>query len=74
MFYTNFYCCQVTTKTDAEEIAPEEEEPTENPLSDLMEIQFYFQQAGIGLPPSEIFLISLAIHKLRQNHKITKVR
>ncbi|PSN47031.1 Radial spoke head protein 4 A, partial [Blattella germanica] len=59
---------------EAEEMAPEEEEATETPLPNLMELQYHFQQAGIGFPPSEMLLISLAMHKLKQNQPITKMR
>ena len=41
-------------KTNVEEVDPEEVDP-EMPLPDLMDISYYFEQAGIGLGREETF-------------------
>ncbi|XP_069699823.1 radial spoke head protein 6 homolog A [Periplaneta americana] len=52
----------------------EEDEPTENIQTDVMETQFYFENGGIGLPRNEMFLIALGMRKLRLNQRFKKIR
>ncbi|XP_001639413.2 radial spoke head protein 4 homolog A isoform X1 [Nematostella vectensis] len=43
---------------------PEAEEDVETPLPDLMNLAFYFEQAGIGLSREEMFRIFLSLKQL----------
>nr|CAD7458814.1 unnamed protein product [Timema tahoe] len=59
-------------EAEAEEEAADLSVETTQP--DLMELMFFFEQAGVGLPRHEMFLIALAISKLSQSQPVEKVR
>ena len=42
-------------RTNVEEVDPEPEDDVEMPLPDLMDISYYFEQAGVGLGREETF-------------------
>jgi len=56
-----------------EEEAPQDEE-VETPLPNLMELCFYFEQAGIGLNREEMIRVWLALKSLVDNHPLQHVR
>ncbi|XP_040821409.1 radial spoke head protein 4 homolog A [Ochotona curzoniae] len=51
-----------------------EEEIVENPLPNVMESAFYFEQAGIGLGTDETFRVFLALKQLTDTHPIQRCR
>ena len=51
---------------------PQDEE--QKSLPDLMEMSYYFEQAGVGLPKDEMFCIALNIKKLVSSQPIEKYR
>ncbi|NXN95142.1 RSH4A protein, partial [Rhinopomastus cyanomelas] len=51
-------------KANGEGVQEVEDEIGENPLPNVMETAFYFEQAGIGLSKEESYLIFLALKKL----------
>ncbi|CAG5127423.1 unnamed protein product [Candidula unifasciata] len=55
-----------------EEVARDEE--VESPLPNLMELCFFFEQAGIGLNREEIVRIWLSMKALVENHPLQHVR
>lgn len=61
-------------KTNTEDADPEPEDEVEMPLPDLMDISFYFEQAGIGLGREETFRIFLALKNLVDTHTLQNVR
>ena len=61
-------------KGDAEEEAVEQEEDVETPLPNLMELCFFFEQAGVGLNREEIIRIWLALKNLVDTHPLLHVR
>ncbi|NXX17334.1 RSH4A protein, partial [Podargus strigoides] len=61
-------------KTDGEGAEELEEEVGENPLPNVMETAFYFEQAGIGLSKDETYLIFLALKNLISVHPIQTCR
>ena len=61
-------------KGDAEEEAVEQEEDVETPLPNLMELCFFFEQAGVGLNREEIVRIWLSLKNLVDTHPLQHVR
>ncbi|XP_049755603.1 radial spoke head protein 4 homolog A isoform X1 [Elephas maximus indicus] len=51
-----------------------EDEIAENPLSNVMESAFYFEQAGVGLGTDETYRIFLALKQLTDTHPIHRCR
>jgi len=51
-----------------------EEDDVETPLPNLMELAFYFEQAGVGLNREEMIRIWLALKNLTDNHPLQHVR
>lgn len=62
------------SKGEGEEGDVEQDEDVESPLPNLMELCFYFEQAGIGLNREEIMRIWLALKNLVDNHPLQHVR
>ena len=56
--------------SDAETV----EEETDSPLPNLLELCYYFEQAGIGLNREEIVRIWLALSRLTETQPVTNVR
>lgn len=52
----------------------EQEEDVETPLPNLMELCFFFEQAGVGLNREEIVRIWLALKNLVDTHPLLHVR
>lgn len=52
----------------------QQDEEVETPLPNLMELCFYFEQAGIGLNREEMIRIWLALKSLVDNHPLQHVR
>jgi len=46
----------------------------ESPLPNLMELGFYFEQAGVGLNREEIMRIWLALKNLNDTHPLQHIR
>jgi len=61
-------------KAEEEEEGGENDEDYEIPLPNLMELAFYFEQAGIGLGRSEIYEIFLHLKTLVFNYPLNSVR
>lgn len=59
---------------DGEGGEPEVEEDVETPLPDLMNLVFYFEQAGIGLSREEMFRVFLALKQLVDSKPLQMVR
>ena len=59
---------------DGEGGEPETEEDIETPLPDLMNLNFYFEQAGIGLSREEMFRVFLALKQLVDTKPLQMVR
>ncbi|XP_016054217.1 PREDICTED: radial spoke head protein 4 homolog A isoform X1 [Miniopterus natalensis] len=51
-----------------------EDEIAENPLPNVMESAFYFEQAGVGLGTDETYRIFLALKQLTDTHPIQRCR
>ena len=60
-------------KGDGEE-EHEQDEEVETPLPNLMELAFYFEQAGVGLNREEVVRIWLALKNLVDTHPLQHVR
>lgn len=61
-------------KAEEEEEGGENEEEFEIPLPNVMELAFYFEQAGIGLSRAEIYQIFLHLKSLVFSYPLTSVR
>ncbi|XP_031572967.1 radial spoke head protein 4 homolog A-like [Actinia tenebrosa] len=59
---------------DGEGGEAENEEDMETPLPDLMNLEFYFEQAGIGLSREEMFRVFLALKQLVFTKPLQSVR
>ncbi|XP_074616257.1 radial spoke head protein 4 homolog A-like isoform X5 [Acropora palmata] len=59
---------------DGEGGEPEVEEDVETPLPDLMNLVFFFEQAGIGLSREEMFRVFLALKQLVDSKPLQMVR
>ena len=66
--------CTPVQKGDGEEAEMEQEEDVESPLPNLMEMCYFFEQAGIGLNREEVIHIWLALKYLVDNHQLQRVR
>jgi len=62
------------SKGEGEEGDDVPEEDVETPLPNLMELCFYFEQAGVGLNREEMIRIWLALKNLVDNHPLQHVR
>lgn len=62
------------SKGDDDDADAMPEEDIETPLPNLMELAFYFEQAGIGLNREELIRIWLALKTLVDNHPLQHVR
>jgi len=62
------------SKGDGEEGEPEPEEEVETPLPNIMELCFYFEQAGIGLNREELIRIWLALKNMVDSYPLQDVR
>lgn len=72
MFYTAFLT--FVQKGDGEEDGEAQEEDVDTPLPNLMELSFYFEQAGIGMNREECYRVWLALKNLVDNHLLQHVR
>lgn len=61
-------------KGDGDEGEAEPEEDVETPLPNLMELTFFFEQAGVGLNREEMIRIWLALKNLTDTHNLQHVR
>ena len=61
-------------KGDGEEEAEAQEEDVDTPLPNLMELSFYFEQAGIGMNREECYRIWLGLKNLVDNSLLQHVR
>lgn len=61
-------------KGDGDEGEAEPEEDVETPLPNLMELCFFFEQAGVGLNREEVIRIWLALKNLVDTHNLQHVR
>ncbi|XP_048258834.1 radial spoke head protein 4 homolog A-like [Haliotis rufescens] len=62
------------TKGEGDDDDIQQDEEVETPLPNLMELCFYFEQAGIGLNREEMIRIWLALKSLVDNHPLQHVR
>ncbi|KAK2554388.1 Radial spoke head protein 4-like protein A [Acropora cervicornis] len=65
---------EVQKDGDGEGGEPEVEEDVETPLPDLMNLVFFFEQAGIGLSREEMFRVFLALKQLVDSKPLQMVR
>ncbi|XP_067875153.1 radial spoke head protein 6 homolog A isoform X2 [Heterodontus francisci] len=63
-----------TKALEAEEGADHEEEVLDTPLPNVMEMAYYFEQAGIGLSSNEMYRIFLALKQLVETRPLQKCR
>lgn len=61
-------------RPEGEDGDQEQDEDIDTPLPNLMELCFYFEQAGIGLNREELIRIWLALKNLVDNHPLQHVR
>ena len=61
-------------KGEGDEGEVEAEEDVETPLPNLMELSFFFEQAGVGLNREEVIRIWLALKNLVDTHPLQHVR
>ena len=61
-------------RPEGEDGEPEQDEDIDTPLPNLMELAFYFEQAGLGLNREELMRIWLALKSLVDNHPLQHVR
>ncbi|XP_033734834.1 radial spoke head protein 4 homolog A-like [Pecten maximus] len=61
-------------KGDGDDAEQEQDEEVETPLPNLMELCFFFEQAGIGLNREEVIRIWLALKNLVDSHTLAHVR
>ncbi|XP_059807366.1 radial spoke head protein 4 homolog A isoform X1 [Hypanus sabinus] len=59
---------------EEEGVDPEEEVQLETPLPNVMEMAFYFEQAGVGLSKNEMYRIFLALKQLVDTQPLQKCR
>lgn len=52
----------------------EADDETEGPLPNIMNLMFYFEQAGIGFGREESYRIYLALKQVVDNHPVQKIR
>ncbi|KAF6034924.1 RSPH4A [Bugula neritina] len=75
---TEVALCQIQEKLfkkgDGEEEAEATEEDVDTPLPNLMELAFYFEQAGIGMNREECYRMWLGLKSLVDNHLLQHVR
>ena len=60
-----------------EELETEEEEEegdTKNKIPNMLDLLFYFEQTGVGLPRVQMVLLNLSIRKLMAESPIENVR
>ncbi|MGH0168688.1 UNVERIFIED_CONTAM: hypothetical protein FKN15_055120 [Acipenser sinensis] len=62
------------SKGGAEGLEGQEEELVETPLPNVMELAFYFEQAGVGLSREETYCIYLALKQLVDSQPLQKCR
>ncbi|XP_067830863.1 radial spoke head protein 6 homolog A [Heptranchias perlo] len=63
-----------TKAIEEEEGVEHEEEAVETPLPNVMELAFYFEQAGVGLSHEEMYRIFLALKQLVDSQPLQKCR
>lgn len=54
--------------------ADQEAEDTESPLPNLMQLAFFYEQAGLGLAREEWMRVWLALKQLNDNHRFQHIR
>lgn len=64
----------ILQKGDGEEGEQEPEDDAETPLPNLMELCFYFEQAGVGLNREEVIRVWMALKNLVDTHNLQHVR
>lgn len=52
----------------------EEEGDTKNKIPNMLDLLFYFEQTGVGLPRVQMVLLNLSIRKLMAESPIKNVR
>lgn len=52
----------------------EEEGDTKNKIPNMLDLLFYFEQTGVGLPRAQMVLLNLSIRKLMAESPIENVR
>lgn len=52
----------------------EEEGDTKNKIPNMLDLLFYFEQTGVGLPRVQMVLLNLSIRKLMAESPIENVR
>lgn len=69
---------ELQTEADGDNAAEvqqnENEEEFDIPLPNIMELAFFFEQAGIGLPREELYKIFLALKQLVFSFPLVSVR
>lgn len=69
--YVQFMLQKGEGEGDEGEVEPED---VESPLPNLMEIAYFFEQAGIGLNREELIRIWLALKDLNDSRPLLKIR
>lgn len=53
---------------------PEDIEMADMSTNDMLQLLYYFEQAGIGLPKDEMFAIMLSMRRLIKSEPIASIR
>lgn len=61
-------------KGEGDDAEQEPDEDAETPLPNLMELCFYFEQAGVGLNREEVIRVWMALKNLVDTHNLQHVR
>ncbi|WAR19877.1 RSH4A-like protein [Mya arenaria] len=63
-----------SNKGEGEDADQDPEDDAETPLPNLMELAFYFEQAGVGLNREEVIRVWMALKQLVDTHNLQHVR
>lgn len=59
---------------DQERMEDEEEDDKKKKYPDMLDLLFYFEQTGVGLPRHEMVLLNLSIRKLASTVPLENIR
>lgn len=59
---------------DGPAMDPEDEDLADMTKNDMLQLCYFFEQAGLGLPRSEMFCIMLSMRKLIREEPIATIR
>ncbi|KAF7384842.1 hypothetical protein HZH66_011928 [Vespula vulgaris] len=68
-----FQSAEPETRQEEDRMEEDEESERKKSIPNMMDLLFYFEQTGVGLPRSEMILLNLAIRKLASSVPIENV-